>query len=66
MKNITVAMRHTTKLIYAPSAASLLHTALPSPLVQVVLNSYDSHNFDGSSDALADWLNARIKKAAIR
>lgn len=49
--------------IYAPSAASALHQPLPSPMVKVILSSWDTYNFDSSSDALAGWLNARWKKS---
>lgn len=35
---------------------------LPEPIVKVILASWDEHDWRGSSDALADWLNARWKK----
>ncbi|KAH9825370.1 amidase signature enzyme [Teratosphaeria destructans] len=41
---------------------------LPSPMVRVVLSSYDSYasSWNGSSDALTDWLNARWEKTGFR
>ncbi|KAK3116565.1 hypothetical protein LTR53_002933 [Teratosphaeriaceae sp. CCFEE 6253] len=52
--------------VYTPSAVSLVHTALPSPLVRVVLESFDAQAWDGSSDALTDWLNARWAKTGFK
>lgn len=41
------------------ATASTAHQPLPSPVVQVVLQSYDNHDWQSSSDALTNWLNAR-------
>jgi hypothetical protein len=32
------------------------------PIINVVLREWDTHDFDYSSDALSDWLNARWRK----
>lgn len=48
-----------------PSPASAASQPLPSPMVRVILDSYDAHaeTWAGSSDALTDWLNARWQKS---
>ena len=51
---------------YTPSPASNFHEPLPSAIVSVVLHSYDSHDWQQSSDALTDWLNARWKKSGYQ
>lgn len=50
------------KTKYNTSAASAVHEPLPSPVVKVILESWDQYEWQGSSDALADWMNARWKK----
>jgi hypothetical protein len=49
--------------LYTPSTTSLPNAPLPSPVVRVVLSSYDSHDWNQSSDALTAWLNARWAKS---
>lgn len=51
---------------YTVSTASAAHQPLPSPVVQVVLESYDSRDWQSSSDALTDWLNARWAKSGYQ
>ncbi|KAK3070164.1 hypothetical protein LTR53_010927, partial [Teratosphaeriaceae sp. CCFEE 6253] len=64
--NFRTPKPNTPAPVYTPSAASLGHTALPSPLVRVVLQSFDAQAWDGSSDALTDWLNARWAKTGFK
>ncbi|KAK4546224.1 hypothetical protein LTR36_002361 [Oleoguttula mirabilis] len=52
--------------LYTPSTTSATNQPLPSPMVKVLLDSYDSHEFQQSSDALTDWLNARWKKSGYQ
>lgn len=51
---------------YAPSTTSDSHEPLPSPLVAVVVNAWDSHDWKNSSDAFTDWLNARWAKSGYQ
>ncbi|TKA77613.1 hypothetical protein B0A55_03134 [Friedmanniomyces simplex] len=48
------------------SPSSRPHAPLPSPLVRVLLASYDARDWHHSADALADWLNARWRKTGFR
>lgn len=52
--------------IYAPSTISDSNEPLPSPMVAVVINAWDSHDWQGSSDAFTDWLNARWAKSGYQ
>lgn len=54
------------KPVYTTSALSAGHQALPSPMVRVLLESYDSRDFGHSADAFTDWLNARWKKSGYQ
>lgn len=56
----------TPKPLYTPSLTSTANQPLPSPMVKVLLDSYDSHDFNQSSDALTGWLNARWKKSGYQ
>ena len=51
------------KPIYTPSATSAASQPLPSPMVKVLLDSYDNNSFDQSADALTSWLNSRWRKS---
>jgi amidase len=51
---------------YATSAASAVHEPLSSPVTEVILDSWDHHDWQGSSDALTDWLNERWKKTGFQ
>lgn len=55
--------RPTLKAIYSPGPASTGHDVPPSPVVAIVLASFDRLDFGKSSDALTDWLNARWAKS---
>ena len=58
--NKMLHLRHLKPLsLPKPASSSTPHTPLPSPIVAVVLESYDAYDWQGSSDALTDWLNAR-------
>lgn len=61
-----LGIRATSFSKYTPSASSSANQALPSPIVRVVLESYDSHDWNRSSDALADWLNGRWRKSGYQ
>lgn len=54
----------------SPISTSPTHSTpyapLPTPIANVLLNAWDSHSFGKSSDALADWLNARWKKSGYQ
>ena len=52
--------------IYTMSAASIAHQPLPSPVAKVLLKCWDTYNFDNSSDALTDWINARWEKTGYQ
>lgn len=57
-------LRPKPKSLYTgPSPASKPHTPLPSPIAAIVLTAWDEHDFAGSADALANWLNARWAKS---
>lgn len=60
MKNIRL---RTKPSCYTPSTASAAYAPLPSPVKSVVLASWEAHAWNSSSDALADWLNARWSKS---
>ena len=51
---------------YTTSAVSVGHEPLPSPVVSVLLDSWDKHDFGSSSDAMTNWLNARWKKSGYQ
>lgn len=51
---------------YATSAASAVHEPLSSPVTEAILDSWDRHDWEGSSDALTDWLNERWKKTGFQ
>ena len=58
---------HTTfTSTYTPSSSSLLNQPLPAPMVKVLLEAYDAHSWDQSSDALTDWLNSRWRKSGYQ
>ena len=46
--------------------ASAPYSPLSSPIARVVLESWDSHDWNSSSDALTDWLNARWAKSGYQ
>jgi hypothetical protein len=50
------------KNTYTTSAASGTHTPLSEPITEVVLDCWDRYDWQNSSDALTDWINARWKK----
>lgn len=50
---------------YTTSAASSTHEPLSAPITVVILDSWDRHDWNRSSDALADWMNARWKKTGL-
>ena len=51
---------------YAPSTTSDSHEPLPSPVVAVVVNAWEAHDWNHSSDALTQWLNARWAKSGYQ
>ena len=60
----TSLLRPLQKPIYTgPSPTSSAHAPLPTPIKTIVLAAWDTHDFGASSDALADWLNARWRKS---
>lgn len=61
-----LGMHRPTNPVYVPSPSSISNQPLSTPIVKVVLDSYDSHNFDRSADALTDWLNGRWKKSGYQ
>ena len=54
--------RSTKKAAYETSSASTAHSALPKPIETLILESWDSYDWQKSSDALADWINGRWGK----
>jgi hypothetical protein len=52
----------TKQATYEASSASKAHTALPQPIETLILQSWDSYDWQKSSDALADWINGRWGK----
>lgn len=52
--------------IYLPSGTSIKNEPLPSPMARLVVQCWDEHDWQQSSDALTDWLNARWKKTGIQ
>ncbi len=42
------------------------YSPLPSPIARIVVESFDAHDWEHSSDALTDWLNARWAKSGYR
>lgn len=48
------------------SPVSVMHEPLPLDVAGLVLQEWDSHEWHCSSDALADWLNARWAKTGYR
>jgi hypothetical protein len=59
-----IPLRRTTKPTarYETSTASTAHSALPPPIETLILQSWDSYDWQKSSDALADWINGRWGK----
>ena len=51
---------------YTTSAASTDNEPLSLPMVKVLLDSWDAHDWENSSDALTDWLNARWHKSGYQ
>jgi len=51
---------------YATSAASAVHEPLSSPVTAVILDSWDRYEWQGSSDALTDWMNERWRKTGFQ
>lgn len=51
--------------VRSPPQASIKNEPLPSPLVRIVLQCWDEHDWHRSSDALTDWLNARWSKTGF-
>lgn len=49
------------------SSSKITFEPLPAPVASVVLQSWDDHasSWQGSSDALADWLNGRWAKTGV-
>jgi hypothetical protein len=58
----TKATKTTKKAKYQASSASKAHQALPQPVETLILQSWDSYDWQKSSDALADWINGRWGK----
>ena len=52
-----------SKTRYTVSPASQAHSPLPEPVAVVLLQCWDDHEWQSSSDAIADWVNARWKKS---
>jgi hypothetical protein len=57
-------LRKTTKrtAIYETSSASTAHPALPQPIEDLILHSWDSYDWHKSSESLTDWINGRWGK----
>ncbi|KAK5173565.1 uncharacterized protein LTR77_002246 [Saxophila tyrrhenica] len=53
----------TSPPISPASPRSTAFEPLPLPVVKVVLDAFDAHDWSHSSDALTDWLNARWAKS---
>jgi hypothetical protein len=51
---------------YTTSAVSAVHEPLSSPVTKVILDSWDRYEWQGSSDALAEWMNERWKKTGFQ
>lgn len=47
---------------YTLSTASDAHGPLPQPVAEEILHCWDSYDWQKSSDALTDWMNARWEK----
>jgi hypothetical protein len=45
--------------IYETSSASTAHPALPQPIEALILQSWDSYDWQKSSESLTDWINGR-------
>ncbi|KAM0701202.1 hypothetical protein Q7P35_011563 [Cladosporium inversicolor] len=54
------------KTQYSTSAVSAAHEPLSSPVIEVILDSWDRYEWQGSSDALTDWMNERWRKTGFR
>jgi len=52
----------TKKGTYETSGASTSHTALPQPIEALIIQSWDSHDWQKSSESLMDWINGRWGK----
>jgi hypothetical protein len=55
-------MKTKTTPTYETSSASTGHAALIPPIETIILQSWDSYDWQKSSDALADWINGRWGK----
>lgn len=51
---------------HSPSETSLANEPLPSPMVNVLLEAWDSHEWNHSSSAITNWLNARWAKTGYQ
>lgn len=51
---------------YTTSLASQPHEPMSSPLIRVVLEAWDTHEWNNSSAALTNWLNARWAKTGCQ
>lgn len=56
------AARNAANAIYAPSKTSTRNQPLPPDVAKVMVHEWDSRDWCQSSDAFADWLNARWAK----
>lgn len=50
------------KPTYTKSAASEAHEPLPSPVTSIIIDCWDSYEWQNSFDALTNWINTRWKK----
>ena len=57
---------HRAPKAYATSAASAYNEPLPSPVRQVLLEAWDAHDWEHSSDAITSWLNGRWEKSGYQ
>jgi hypothetical protein len=51
---------------YTTSAVSAVHEPLSSPVTEVMLDSWDRYDWQGSSDALTNWMNERWRKTGFQ
>ena len=50
------------KPTYTPSTVSEAHEPLPSPVTSIIIDCWDTYDWQNSSDALTNWINTRWKK----
>lgn len=62
MHSLSRKAHHAAKALYAPSQASRQNRPLPPDVAQVMIQEWDPRDWGKSSDAFADWLNARWAK----